>query len=79
MADAIEINDPLLTRDQIVEVVNEKLGIPVKKSTIEKAAMNGTGPKPHVRYGNALLYKESVALAWALTLISPVSDVSDAA
>ena len=41
-----EINDPLLTRDQIVEVRPPKLGIPIAKSTIDKAAMDGTGPEP---------------------------------
>jgi len=31
-----ETNEPLLTRDQVVEVTREKLGIPITKSTIEK-------------------------------------------
>ena len=68
-----EINDPLLTRDQIVEVTRQKLGIPIAKSTIDKAAMDGSGPQPAARYGKKFLYRESVALAWARTLISPVA------
>jgi hypothetical protein len=66
-------DEPLLTRDQIVECVREKLGIPITKNTIEKAAWKGTGPKPEQSFGKTLLYKESVALAWARTLVSPVS------
>jgi len=38
--------------------------------------MNGTGPQPAARYGKALLYKESVALAWARTLISPAGNAA---
>jgi len=68
-----EGKEPLLTRDQIVESAREKLGIPITKSTIEKAAMNGTGPQPAARYGKAFLYEERVALAWARTLITPVA------
>lgn len=65
-------SESLLTRDQIVERVREKLGIPITKSTIEKAAMNGTGPVPAQRYGKTLLYTEAAAFTWARTLTSPV-------
>jgi hypothetical protein len=67
-----ESNTPLITRDQIVERVREKLGIPITKSTIEKAAMHGTGPKPAEKYGKTLLYREADALAWARTLTTSV-------
>jgi hypothetical protein len=68
-----DTKEPLLTRDQIVESVREELGIPITKSTIEKAAMNGTGPRPDARYGKALLYEKKTAFDWARTLITPVA------
>ena len=77
-----ETNEPdeiLVTRDQIVQIVREELGIPITKSAIEKAAMLGIGPEPAARYGKAFLYRKGVALAWARTLISPVNDSATAA
>ena len=64
--------EPLLTRDHIVDAAQTELGIPITKSTIDKAAMNGTGPKPAARYGKAFLYEKSVALDWVRSLITPV-------
>ena len=65
-------NDPLLTRGQIVEDAREE-GIPITKSTIEKAGMNGTGPEPEARYGKQFLYRRSKARAWYRSLLSPVA------
>ena len=65
--------EPLLTRNQIVEVARTELGIPITKSTIEKAAMNGTGPQPAARYGKAFLYERIVALNWARSLVTPIA------
>ncbi len=68
-----DTKEPLLTRDQIVERARLELGIPITKSTIEKAAMNGTGPRPAARYGKAFLYEPRVALDWARSLVTPVA------
>lgn len=67
-----DTDTPLLTRDDIVNLVRQELGIPITKSTIEKAGMNKTGPKPAERYGKQLLYRKSDALAWARTLTRSV-------
>lgn len=67
------MTEPLLTRHQIVERVNAELGIPITLSTIEKAAMNGNGPKPAANYGKAYLYEKETAFDWARKLITPVA------
>lgn len=67
------MTEPLLTCHQVVERVNAELGIPITMSTIEKAAMNGNGPKPAANYGKAYLYEKAAAFDWARTLITPAS------
>lgn len=66
-------DEPLLTRDQIVECARRELGIPLTKSRIEKDSMNGVGPQPASCYGKTMLYTKQMALAYARTLISPVA------
>jgi hypothetical protein len=66
-----DTTERLFTRTEIVEAINAELGIPVALSTIEKAAMNGGGPKPAARYGKAYLYEKASAFEWARTLITP--------
>jgi hypothetical protein len=68
-----DTKEPLLTRDQIVECARQEVGIPITKSTIEKAAMNGIGPQPAARYGKTLLYEKKSALDWVRSLISPTA------
>jgi hypothetical protein len=68
--------EPLLTRAQIVAAVRAELGIPIALSTIEKAAMNGGGPKPAARYGKAYLYEKAPAFEWAKTLIVPADPMA---
>ncbi len=68
-----DTKEPLLTRDQIVEVARTELGIPITKSTIEKAAMNGTGPQPAARYEKAFLYERPVVINWARSLVTPIA------
>jgi hypothetical protein len=67
------MTEPLLTRHQVVERVNAELGIPITLSTIEKAGMKRTGPKPAANYGKAYLYEKEAAFAWARTLITNAS------
>ena len=67
------MSEPLLTRDEAIELINRELGIPVKKRRLDRAAINGTGPAPSARYGHSFLYEKDVVLAWARTLISPVA------
>lgn len=67
------MTEPLLTRDEAIELINRELGIPVKKRRLDRAAINGTGPAPSARYGHSFLYKKEAVLAWANTLISPVA------
>jgi hypothetical protein len=66
------MNKPLITRVQLATLANEVLGVPVKVSTIEKAAHRGTGPKPAARYGKAFLYDPDEGLAWVRTLTRAV-------
>lgn len=68
------MSDPLLTRAQLVTSIRDELGIPVKLSTIEKAAMNGTGPAPAAKYGRAYLYEKAPAFEWAQGLITPAAE-----
>ena len=67
------MSEPLLTRDEAIELINRELGIPVKKRRLDRAAINGTGPTPSARYGHSFLYEKDDVLAWARTLISPVA------
>jgi len=65
------MNEPLLTRQQAPHFIREMLGIPVTPSRIDKAAMNGTGPRPAAKYGRRDLYTPAELLRWARTLIRP--------
>jgi hypothetical protein len=60
---------PLVTRKTGIELVREELGIPLTKSNVDKAAMNGTGPKPAARFGNCDLYRPREFLDWARSLV----------
>jgi hypothetical protein len=70
------MTERLFTRAEIVAAINAELGIPVALSTIEKAAMNGNGPKAAARYGKAFLYEKASAFDWARTLIKPAEPVA---
>jgi hypothetical protein len=67
------VSEPLLTRDEAIEVINRELGIPVKKRRLDRAAISGTGPTPSVKYGHSFLYEKDEVLAWGRTLLSPIA------
>jgi hypothetical protein len=59
-------NGPLLTRRALVEHINGKLGIPLKKSSFDKLAMKGETPRPDGYYGKVELYRPETGEKWAL-------------
>jgi hypothetical protein len=68
------LTEPLLTRAQAVEVINEELGIPVTKWMLDTAASRGTGPSPAARMGKrCFLYEKQAVFAWAKSLITPIA------
>jgi hypothetical protein len=54
-----------MTRRQLVKYINEKLGIPLTKSTFDKKAMRGETPPPDAFYGRVELYKPKHGEDWA--------------
>ena len=66
----INLTEPLLTRAEAIEIIKRELGIPVAKRTLDRAAINGTGPTPKAKYGHAFLYEKDAVLSWAQTLIT---------
>jgi len=61
---------PLITRKAGVELAREKLGIPISIWTVNRAAVDGTGPKPVAKYGNKQdLYRPAEFLKWARSLV----------
>jgi hypothetical protein len=56
-----------MTRRQAVQHVREKLGVPVKESTIAKKAMRGAGPKPDRFYGKVELFTPETIEKWVLS------------
>lgn len=58
--------EPFLTRRTGVKFVNEKLGVPLTKSTFDKRAMKGQTPRPDKFYGKTELYRPKTLEDWAL-------------
>jgi hypothetical protein len=54
-----------VTRKAGVELVRTTLGIPLSKSTVEKDACLGRGPKPAAKYGSKCLYHPEEFLRYA--------------
>jgi hypothetical protein len=61
---------PLLTARKVCQVVENRLGIPLRKSRLHKDSAVGKGPKPAARFGKQNLYEEAEALRYARSLIS---------
>ena len=61
---------PLLTARGVCEIVEERLGIPLRRSRLHKDSALGKGPKPTARFGKQFLYDEAEALRYARSLIS---------
>ncbi len=53
------------TRDEAIQIIREKTGAPISKSTIDKR-----GPTPDRWYGNRCLYTEPTLMTWAQSIIS---------
>lgn len=60
---------PYLSRASAAEFL-ANLGYPVAKTTLQKYATVGGGPK-YRRFGNRALYQERDLLAWAEAKLSP--------
>jgi hypothetical protein len=54
-----------MTRRQLVKHINEKLGIPLTKSTFDKKAMRKETPPPDAYYGRIELYSPKRGEDWA--------------
>jgi hypothetical protein len=63
-------NRPLLTARKVCEVVEGKLGIPLRRSRLHKDSALGKGPRPAARFGKQFLYDELEALRYGKSLIS---------
>lgn len=63
-----------VTRRSGVALVNERLGIPVKKSAVDKARANGLGPKPVARHGKQEIYTEEEFVSWARAQLKPIAE-----
>ena len=71
-------DEKYLTRAALVQLVNEKLGIPLKKSTVDKDTHYGRGPKPVAKYGPKDLYTLEESLRYGRSKISKCSPEGEA-
>jgi len=68
---------PLLTARQVCEIVEGRLGVPLRRSRLHKDSARGRGPKPAARFGKVFWYEEQEALRYGKSLISrPISSRS---
>lgn len=58
-----------VTREEGCRLVQERLGLPLKKSRVEKLACKGDGPPVAAKYGQRHLHEPEAFLAWAESLI----------
>jgi hypothetical protein len=68
-----------VTRRSGVKLVNERHGIPLKKSRVDKASSLGRGPKAIAHYGPTELYLEEEFVRWALESVSKADQHDDTA
>jgi hypothetical protein len=68
----------LVTREELVKLVNAELGVPLKLSRLEKMAHQGVGPRVAARFGRRVLYDPNEALSWAATLVEKADDTEAA-
>jgi hypothetical protein len=61
---------PLLTAQRVCKLVEDRLGVPLRRSRLHKDSALGKGPKPAARFGKQYLYDEAEALRYARSLIS---------
>ena len=67
MDDTLLNDGPLLTRKQLVEHINQELGIPLKLSSFMKLQMKKESRlEPDAFYGKCELFKPSRGAEWAL-------------
>jgi hypothetical protein len=62
---------PHLTRKQMAQFLSA-MGYPVTVFMINKAAHEGTGPRPHSKFGKRYLYTQDAALTWAQSRMKPI-------
>jgi hypothetical protein len=62
----------LVTRQGLVELINEQTGIPLTLSQLEKLAHKGLGPPIEAYYGNRHLHDPTKGLDWAKDLVKRV-------
>jgi hypothetical protein len=62
---------PLVTIDAAVELVRQRIGVPITKSRIHKDSAAGIAPPPDAVYGRRYLWRPEKILAYAQTLIKP--------
>jgi hypothetical protein len=70
-----------VTRREGVRLVNDKLGIPLSMSTVEKDACLGVGPTPAATYGPKHLYTPEEFLRYAqarIVKLTPAGDTVEA-
>jgi hypothetical protein len=62
-------SEALVTIDGAVTLIEERLGIPIKKSRIHKDSAAGIAPRPDAVYGRRYLWRPEKILDYARTLI----------
>lgn len=68
-----------VTRKTGVQLVNERYGIPLKKSRVDKDVALGVGPTPAANYGPTELYTEEEFVRWALGRLKSIAPTGEPA
>ena len=63
-------HERLLTRNEVVAVVNAELGVPLTTSRLDKDCMSGVAPQPAAYYGRRRLYRCADVIAYAKRLLT---------
>ena len=63
-------DERLHTREAVVALIEQRFGIPMKLSTLEKACADGIGPEPAAKFGKRFLYTEAAVLSFGRALLS---------
>jgi hypothetical protein len=61
-----------LTTRELVQAINDDVGVPMTPGTFNKLSSQGRGPVVAGRYGKHNLYDREPGLEWARALIRPV-------
>ena len=65
-----EQHERYVTRQEGIDAAQKIIGLPLKRSRVEKDALSGRGPKPAAWYGKRPLYRYDDFIAYARALVS---------